>query len=80
LTGINIVQEDITKMTVDIIVCPQDENCLSKGGIAKAISKVSDEWYRRALLGMKRVSKCFNCFSNVLLSLTACLSHRGATV
>jgi hypothetical protein len=24
----------------------------------KAISKVSDEWYRRALLGMKRVSKC----------------------
>ena len=55
---INIVQEDITKMTVDIIVCPQDDNCLSKGGIAKAISKVSDAWYRRAVLGMKRVSKC----------------------
>jgi hypothetical protein len=56
---INIVEEDITKMTVDIIVCPQDDNCLSKGGIAKAISKVSDEWYyRTAVVGMKRVSKC----------------------
>ena len=55
---INIVQEDITKMTVDIIVCPQDDNCLSKGGIAKAISKVSDAWYRSAVFGMKRVNRC----------------------
>ena len=55
---INIVQEDITKMTVDIIVCPQDDNCLSKGMIARAISKVSNEWYRSAVLGMKRVRKC----------------------
>ena len=55
---INIVEEDITKMTVDVIVCPQDEYCLSKGGIAKAISKVSNEWYRQAVVGMKRVSKC----------------------
>ena len=45
-------------MTVDIIVCPQDDLCLSKGGIAKAISKVSDDWYRSAVFGMKRVSKC----------------------
>ena len=55
---IKIVQEDITKMTVDIIVCPQDDNCLSKGGIAKAISNVSNEGYRTAVVGMKRVSKC----------------------
>jgi hypothetical protein len=45
-------------MTVDIIVCPQDDLCLSKGGIAKAISKVSNELYRVAVVGMKRVSKC----------------------
>jgi hypothetical protein len=55
---INIVQEDITKMTVDIIVCPQDDNCLSKGGIAKAISKVSNEWYRNAVSYIKIVKKC----------------------
>jgi hypothetical protein len=55
---INIVQEDITKMTVDIIVCPQDEYCLSKGGIAKAISKASNEWYRNAVSDMKIVKKC----------------------
>ena len=55
---INIVQEDITKMTVDIIVCPQDEYCLSKGGIAKAISKASNKWYRNAVSDMKIVKKC----------------------
>ena len=55
---INIVQEDITKMTVDIIVCPQDDYCLSKEGIAKAIYKVSNMWYRRAVLDMKRVNRC----------------------
>ena len=55
---INIVQEDITKMTVDIIVCPQDDLCRSKGGIAMAISKVSDDWYRSAVFGMNRVRKC----------------------
>jgi hypothetical protein len=53
-----IVQEDITKMTVDIIVCPQDDFCHSKGGIAKAISKASNEWYRNAVLSMKRVNRC----------------------
>jgi hypothetical protein len=55
---INIVQEDITKMTVDIIVCPQDDNCLSKGGIAKAIFNVSNEYYRTAVVGMKIVKRC----------------------
>ena len=55
---INIVQEDITKMNVDIIVCPQDDVCRSKEGTAKAISKVSNEWYRTATLSMKKVNKC----------------------
>jgi len=55
---VNIVEEDITKMNVDIIVCPQDDLCLSKEGIAKAISKVSNEWYRTATLSMKKVNKC----------------------
>jgi O-acetyl-ADP-ribose deacetylase (regulator of RNase III) len=45
-------------MTVDIIVCPQDDNCLSKGGIAKVISKDSNEWYRTAVSDMKIVKKC----------------------
>jgi hypothetical protein len=55
---INNVEEDITKMTVDIIVCPQDYYCRSKEGIARAISKVSNGWYRNAVSDMKRVSKC----------------------
>ena len=45
-------------MAVDIIVCPQDDLCLSKGAIAKAISNASNEWYRNAVLDMKIVKKC----------------------
>ena len=55
---INIVQEDITKMTVDIIVWPQDDVCLSKEGIAQAIPKDINEWYRNPVFGKNRVKKC----------------------
>ncbi|XP_052083398.1 uncharacterized protein LOC127720696 [Mytilus californianus] len=55
---VHVVQDDITKMSVDIIICPQDDYCLSKGRIAKAIANASNERYRTDVLGMKTVKRC----------------------
>lgn len=55
---VHVVQEDITKMNVDVVVCPQDGMCQSKGGIAKAIERVSDEQYKKKMYGMRQISKC----------------------
>ncbi|XP_063408755.1 uncharacterized protein LOC134692234 [Mytilus trossulus] len=55
---VHVVQDDITKMNVDAIICPQDDFCLSKGGIAKAIANASNERYRNDVLSMKTVKRC----------------------
>lgn len=55
---ITIIQGDITQMNVDIIVCPQDMLCKSRDGLAKAIERVSNGWYTRAVKSMKNINKC----------------------
>lgn len=57
---VHIVEENITKVKADVIVCPQDHRCQSKGQIAKAIEEVSDSAYRNDMYTMKSVTKCEN--------------------
>lgn len=52
-----VVKEDIIKLTVSTIVCPQDDNCSNKGAIARAIERISDEPYKNAVMNQKRFSK-----------------------
>ncbi|XP_063409307.1 uncharacterized protein LOC134692732 [Mytilus trossulus] len=55
---VQILQGDITKLRVDAIVCPQDEQCQSRGMIARAIENVNDNVYKRDVTGMKMIQKC----------------------
>jgi len=51
-----IVEDNITKLSVDAIVCPQDEGLCSFGAIAKMIEKTCDEEYKRVVYKMSRIS------------------------
>lgn len=51
-----IVEDNITKLSVDAIVCPQDEDIRSFGAIAKIIEKTCDEKYKRVVYRMTRIS------------------------
>jgi hypothetical protein len=58
-----IIEDNITKLSVDAIVCPQDDDLHSFGAIAKMIEKICDEEYKRAVykmarISMKEVKKC----------------------
>lgn len=51
-----IIEDNITKLSVDAIVCPQDDDLRSFGAIAKMIEKICDEEYKRAVYKMARIS------------------------
>lgn len=59
-----IVEDNITKLSVDAIVCPQDEDLRRFGAIAKMIEKSCDEEYKKRVLhkmsriSMTEVKKC----------------------
>ncbi|XP_071150129.1 protein mono-ADP-ribosyltransferase PARP9-like [Mytilus edulis] len=55
---VQILEGDITKLRVDAIVCRQDEQCQSRGMIARAIENVNDNVYKRNVTGMKMIQKC----------------------
>ncbi|CAC5381358.1 MACROD [Mytilus coruscus] len=55
---VQILQGAITKLRVDAIVCLQDEQCQSRGMIARAIENVSNNVYKSGVTGMKIIQKC----------------------
>ncbi|CAG2193656.1 DTX [Mytilus edulis] len=52
-----VVQDDVINRKVNTIVCPQDENISNDGGIARAIEKVCDNLYRKAVKDLVYVMK-----------------------